>query len=86
MRVAVGTDELIIRTKMPINVCNVGVDVGQGLGAAGADARGVRLDRARPSRGKCTTPHTYTVTRHLGYAKCSEVTSDLVRRYNGAIL
>lgn len=31
------------------------MDVGQGLGAAGADSRRLRLDGARPSRGKCTT-------------------------------
>ena len=40
------------------------MDVGQGLGAAGAEPRGVRLDRARPSGGKCTTlpPHAFIVT------------------------
>lgn len=31
------------------------VDVDQGLGAAGAESRGVWLDRARSGRGKCTT-------------------------------
>lgn len=38
------------------------MDVDQGLGAAGADPRGVGLGQHRPNRGKCTTPHTHLVT------------------------
>lgn len=37
------------------------MDVDQGLGAAGADPRGVGLGQHRPNRGKCTTPHTHTL-------------------------
>lgn len=42
-----------------ISEYNVGGLVGQGLGAAGAESGGVRLDGPRPGRGKCTThnPH-----------------------------
>lgn len=43
---------------MCVRKCVTLVDVGQGLGAAGAESGGVRLDRPRPSRGKCTTHHT----------------------------
>lgn len=61
-------------------MCVTLVDVGQGLGAVGAESRRVRLDRSRTGRGKCTAD-TPTVTNIRFTLYDLVETSDRERHY-----